>query len=119
MDAQKTLFLTVDEPLALDGGRSLAPTTVAYQTWGALNADRSNAVLIFHALSGDAHVAGLHEDGRAGWWDLMVGPGRAFDTDRYYIICANVLGGCKGSTGPSSRPGHRPGRTASTSRSSR
>ncbi len=102
LTAQKTLSLTVDEPLVLDGGRMLAPTTIAYQTWGELNADRSNAILIFHALSGDSHVAGEHEDGRAGWWDLMVGPGRAFDTDRFFIICANVLGGCKGSTGPSS-----------------
>jgi homoserine O-acetyltransferase/O-succinyltransferase len=99
---QKTLFQTVDEPVALDGGRTLAPTTIAYQTWGELNADRSNAILIFHALSGDAHVSGEHEDGRSGWWDLMVGPGRAFDTDRFFVICANVLGGCKGSTGPAS-----------------
>ncbi len=97
-----THFLTVDEPLVLDGGRTLAPTTIAYQTWGTLNAERSNGILIFHALSGDAHVAGEHEDGRSGWWDLMVGPGLAFDTDRYFVICANVLGGCKGSTGPAS-----------------
>ena len=102
MTTQRTLSHTFDEPLALDGGKTLAPYTVAYQTWGQLNADRSNAILIFHALSGDSHVAGLHEDGRTGWWDLMVGPGRAFDTDRYFIICANVLGGCKGSTGPGS-----------------
>ncbi len=93
MTAQKTLFLNVDTPLALDGGRSLASYTVAYQTWGQLNADRSNAILIFHALSGDSHVAGIHEDGRSGWWDLMVGPGCAFDTERYFIVCANVLGG--------------------------
>jgi homoserine O-acetyltransferase len=102
---QRTLFHTFDAPehsLALDGGQTLATNTVAYQTWGQLNADRANAILIFHALSGDSHVAGEHEDGRAGWWDLMVGPGRAFDTDRFFIICANVLGGCKGSTGPSS-----------------
>jgi homoserine O-acetyltransferase len=102
---QRTLFHTFDAPgdaLALDGGQALASYTVAYQTWGRLNTDRSNAILIFHALSGDSHVAGEHEDGRIGWWDLMVGPGRAFDTDRYFIICANVLGGCKGSTGPSS-----------------
>jgi homoserine O-acetyltransferase len=99
---QKTLILDVEEPLALDSGRTLGPTTIAYQTWGALNAERSNAILIFHALSGDAHVAGEHEDDRAGWWDLMVGPGLAFDTDRFFIMCANVLGGCKGSTGPSS-----------------
>jgi len=99
------LFHTFDAPgdaLALDGGRTLLPYTVAYQTWGELNADRSNAILIFHALSGDSHVSGRHEDGRSGWWDLMVGPGCAFDTDRYFIICANILGGCKGSTGPGS-----------------
>jgi homoserine O-acetyltransferase len=99
---QKTYFLNVEEPLALDGGRMLGPTTLAYQTWGELNAERSNAILIFHALSGDAHVSGEHEDGRSGWWDLMVGPGCAFDTDRFFVICANVLGGCKGSTGPAS-----------------
>jgi homoserine O-acetyltransferase len=102
---QRTLSHTFDAPehaLALDGGQTLAHYAVAYQTWGQLNADRSNAILIFHALSGDSHVSGVHEDGRIGWWDLMVGPARAFDTDRYFIICANVLGGCKGSTGPSS-----------------
>jgi homoserine O-acetyltransferase len=105
LNPQRTLFHTFDQPgdaLALDCGRTLTPYTVAYQTWGQLTADRSNAILIFHALSGDSHVAGTHEDGRSGWWDLMVGPGCAFDTDRYFIICANVLGGCKGSTGPSS-----------------
>ncbi len=102
MTKQKTYFLNVEEPLALDGGRMLGPTTLAYQTWGELNAERSNAILIFHALSGDAHVSGEHEDGRSGWWDLMVGPGCAFDTDRFFVICANVLGGCKGSTGPAS-----------------
>jgi homoserine O-acetyltransferase len=102
---QRTLFRTFDQPgdaLTLDCGRTLLPHTVAYQTWGALDAGRANAILIFHALSGDAHVSGIHEDGRTGWWDLMVGPGRAFDTDRYFVICANVLGGCKGSTGPGS-----------------
>jgi homoserine O-acetyltransferase len=99
---QRTLFHIFDEPLHLDGGRTLAPYTQAHQTWGQLNADRSNAILIFHALSGDAHVSGQHEDGRAGWWNLMVGPGAAIDTDRYFIVCANVLGGCKGSTGPAS-----------------
>ena len=102
LTAQKTLFHTFDKPLALDGGQTLASSTVAYQTWGRLNPDHSNAILIFHALSGDSHVSGEHEDGRIGWWDLMVGPGCAFDTDRFFVICANVLGGCKGSTGPSS-----------------
>jgi len=102
---QRTLFHTFDAPadaLLLDGGKTLSPYTVAYQTWGQLNAEHSNAILIFHALSGDSHVAGEHEDGRIGWWDLMVGPGCAFDTDRWFIICVNVLGGCKGSTGPAS-----------------
>ena len=103
MTVQRTQFVTFDqEPLALACGRSLPCHTVAYETWGTLNAARDNAILIFHALSGDAHVSGEHEDGRSGWWDLMVGPGRAFDTEKYFIICANVLGGCKGSTGPSS-----------------
>jgi homoserine O-acetyltransferase len=102
VNPQRTLFHTCDEPLALDCGRALAPYTLAYQTWGALNAERSNAILIFHALSGDAHVSGVHEDGRQGWWNLMVGPGCAFDTEEYFVICANVIGGCRGSTGPSS-----------------
>ncbi len=103
LNLQRILFHTFDAPgevLALDGGGTLPSYTLAYQTWGQLNADSSNAILIFHALSGDAHVAGTHEDGRTGWWDLMVGPGLAFDTDRFFIICANVLGGCRGSTGP-------------------
>jgi homoserine O-acetyltransferase len=99
---QRTLSHPCDDPLRLDSGRTLAPYTQAYQTWGQLDADRSNAILIFHALSGDAHVSGLHEDGRPGWWNLMVGPGCAFDTERYFIICGNVIGGCKGSTGPAS-----------------
>jgi homoserine O-acetyltransferase len=102
LTTQKTLFHTITEPLPLDGGGTFTPYTIAYQTWGELNADRSNAILIFHALSGDSHVAGIHEDGRTGWWDLMVGPGRAFDTDCYFIVCANTLGSCKGSTGPGS-----------------
>ena len=99
MTPQRTLTQSFGT-LALSSGKVLPSHTVAYQTWGTLNAEHSNAILIFHALSGDAHVSGVHEDGRTGWWDLMVGPGRAFDTDRYFVICANVLGGCKGSTGP-------------------
>lgn len=105
MNLQRTLthtFHTPETALTLDGGQTLSPYTLAYQTWGQLNPDRSNAILIFHALSGDSHVSGRHEDGRTGWWDLMVGPGLAFDTNRYFILCANVLGGCKGSTGPAS-----------------
>ncbi|MBN1641454.1 MAG: homoserine O-acetyltransferase [Anaerolineae bacterium] len=91
-------------PLALDCGRTLSPVTQAYETYGTLSPARDNAILIFHALSGDAHVAGYHtpEDRKPGWWDIMVGPGKPFDTDRYMVICANVIGGCKGSTGPAS-----------------
>ena len=89
--------------LALDAGVSLSPLTVAYQTYGALNRARSNAVLICHALTGDQHVANIHPlTGKRGWWDTMVGPGRPIDTDRYYVICSNVVGGCLGTTGPAS-----------------
>ncbi len=86
----------------LDCGESLSPVTVAYETYGRLNADRSNAVLVAHAFSGDAHAAGWHRgDRKPGWWHDMIGPGRAFDTDRFFIVCSNVLGGCRGTTGPS------------------
>ncbi len=91
------------QKLLLESGRQLGPITIAYETYGRLNKDRSNAILITHALSGDSHVAGYHQgETRPGWWDEMVGPGKAFDTNLYYIICSNVLGGCRGSTGPSS-----------------
>jgi homoserine O-acetyltransferase len=95
---------TFDTPLALDCGRSLSPVTQAYETYGELSPQRDNAILIFHALSGDAHVAGYHapDDPKPGWWDCLVGPGKPFDTDAYFIVCANVVGGCKGSTGPAS-----------------
>jgi homoserine O-acetyltransferase len=99
----QTQYYTFQESIPLDCGQSFGPITVAYQTYGLLNSDQSNAILICHALSGDSHVAGINaEDGRLGWWELMIGPGLAFDTDRYFIICSNVLGGCKGTTGPSS-----------------
>ncbi len=100
----ETQTWTFEAPLPLDCGRTLSPVTQAYETYGALNAARDNAIIIFHALSGDAHMAGYHtpEDRKPGWWDIMVGPGKPFDTDRYYLICANVIGGCKGSTGPAS-----------------
>jgi homoserine O-acetyltransferase len=89
--------------MALESGRTLGPITLAYETYGKLNRDRSNAVLVTHALSGDAHAAGWHEgDKDPGWWDDMIGPGKAFDTERYFVISSNVIGGCKGSTGPSS-----------------
>jgi homoserine O-acetyltransferase len=92
-----------DQPLHLDCGIDLAPFQIAYKTYGELNADRSNAILIFHALTGDQHVASIHPvTGKPGWWETMVGPGRPLDTDRYFIICTNVIGGCMGSTGPAS-----------------
>lgn len=94
-----------DVPLPLRSGAELPSFTLAYETYGTLNADRSNAILICHALSGDAHVAGRYSDDpmeAVGWWDDAVGPGKAFDTDRYFVICSNVIGGCQGSTGPSS-----------------
>ncbi len=90
------------EPMPLDSGETLGPIMLAYETYGELNEDRSNAVLILHALSGDAHAAGLTPDGKLGWWDDCIGPGKAFDTNKYFVICSNVLGGCQGSTGPGS-----------------
>lgn len=94
-----------DRPLVLASGAELSDVEVAYETYGELSRDGSNAVFICHALSGDAHAAGLHEGDdpeRPGWWDNIVGPGRPLDSDRFFIVCANVLGGCKGTTGPSS-----------------
>ena len=91
------------DTLALDCGQRLAPVQVAYETYGELNTRRSNAILILHAFSGDAHAAGISaETGKPGWWDNMIGPGKAFDTRCYYVISSNVLGGCGGTTGPSS-----------------
>ncbi len=96
-------FALPPDELTLDNGEKLGPITVAYETYGKLNDGRSNAILILHALSGDAHAAGFHEgDDKPGWWDDMIGPGRAFDTNKYFVICSNVLGGCRGTTGPSS-----------------
>ena len=90
-----------DGPLQLACGRSLAPFTIAYQAYGKLNRARSNAILVCHALSGDQFVLGTHPmTGRAGWWETMVGSGKPIDTDRYYVLCVNVVGGCMGSTGP-------------------
>jgi len=92
-----------DKPLRLDAGVDLGPFQIAYQTYGALNAERSNAVLVCHALTGDQHVFNVHPvTKKPGWWETMVGPGRPIDTDRYFVICANVIGGCMGSTGPAS-----------------
>lgn len=92
-----------DQPLAMDAGVQLSPFSVAYQTYGTLNAAKSNAILICHQLTGDQHVANDHPlTGKPGWWSSLVGPGRPIDTDRYFVICSNVLGGCMGTTGPAS-----------------
>lgn len=112
----ETRFLTygsADEPFVTAHGAALPSVTIAYESYGRLNADRSNAILLFHALSGSQHAAGTNKhvdglDGRwteemhTGWWDGFVGPGRALDTDKYFVLCANYLGGCYGSTGPCS-----------------
>jgi len=93
--------LVVPEPLALDSGATIGPTTIAYQTYGTLNADKSNAILICHALTGDQYVAEPHPvTGKPGWWSTLAGPGKVLDTDRYFLIATNVLGGCMGSSGP-------------------
>ncbi len=91
------------EEFVLESGVKLPELKVCYETYGELNERKSNAVLICHALSGDAHAAGFHQgDKKPGWWDDMIGPGKAFDTDKYFVICSNVIGGCKGSSGPNS-----------------
>jgi homoserine O-acetyltransferase len=98
-DRGRALFFRT--PLTLDCGRTLAPLTLAYQTYGELNRARSNAILVCHALSGDQFVTGTHPvTGRAGWWETMVGPGKPIDTNHYFVMCPNVIGGCMGSTGP-------------------
>ncbi len=98
----ETKFAQFDS-LTLDCGVTLSHVDVAYETYGELNRDKSNAVLIEHAFTGDAHAAGIDkETGKPGWWDNMIGPAKAFDTDKYFVVCANVLGGCRGTIGPSS-----------------
>jgi homoserine O-acetyltransferase len=93
-----------DDPMVLESGHQLGPIDIVYETYGRPNEDRSNAILICHALSGDHHAAGVHDphDRYTGWWDNMIGPGKGFDTNRYWVICSNIVGGCKGSTGPGS-----------------
>jgi homoserine O-acetyltransferase/O-succinyltransferase len=95
--------LTLPEPLPLDGGGTLASVEIGYETCGVLNAARDNAILICHALTGDQYVSGCHPlTGKAGWWERMVGPGKPIDTDRFHVICSNVIGSCMGSSGPAS-----------------
>ncbi|MCD4780978.1 MAG: homoserine O-acetyltransferase [Candidatus Omnitrophica bacterium] len=102
----ETQYYTCCDPpdeLVLQSGVKFGPITLAYETYGELNPEKSNAILVCHALSGDAHAAGYHEgDTKPGWWDVVIGPGKAIDTDKYFVISSNVIGGCKGSTGPSS-----------------
>lgn len=97
-----TQTMTLPGVMTLESGRTLSDIVVAYELYGTINAARDNVILICHALSGDAHAAGYHRgDGaRPGWWDTMIGPGKAFDTERYAVLCSNVLGGCRGTTGP-------------------
>ena len=103
---QTKMFRVVeqDKTLELECGKTLSPVDVAYETYGKLNEAGDNAVLICHALSGDAHVAGLNspDDKKSGWWDIMVGPGKGIDTNKYFVVCSNFLGGCSGTTGPGS-----------------
>lgn len=104
LELVRTYSLTFKDELFLESGRVLPRVTVAYETYGALNDDKSNALLICHALTGSAHAAGFHspEDDKPGWWNDMIGPGKAFDTNKYFVICSNILGSCYGTTGPSS-----------------
>jgi homoserine O-acetyltransferase len=92
------------DPMVLESGYKLGPVDIVYETYGRPNEDRSNAILICHALTGDHHAAGVHgpHDRYTGWWDNMIGPGKGFDTEKYWVICSNIVGGCKGSTGPGS-----------------
>ncbi len=99
----ETQCVTFDRQITLKSGEKLGPITVAYETYGTLNKEKSNAILVFHALTGDAHAAGFNKDAtKPGWWDDMIGEGKAFDTKKYFLISSNVLGGCKGTTGPAS-----------------
>ena len=101
---RKFLEFPNDRPVALDSGKTLQQVTIAYETWGQLNSDKSNAILLCHAWTGDSHAAGSAQDGQPtpGWWDGLVGSGCAIDTDKYFVVCTNSLGGCQGSTGPAS-----------------
>jgi len=98
-----TQYFKINASLALDNHENLEEVTIAYETYGKLNSQRNNTILICHALSGDAHAAGFHAGAnKPGWWEIMVGPGKAIDTNKYFVICSNILGSCMGTTGPSS-----------------
>ena len=100
----QTKYFNIEDKILLESGKEFGPIQVAYETYGTLNDDKDNAILLLHALTGDAHAAGYHDenDKKRGWWDDMVGPGKAFDTDKYFVISSNMLGGCSGTTGPCS-----------------
>ena len=102
VEKKEFTFAQSPDELQLDSGSKLGPVTLAYETYGTLNKDKSNVVLILHALSGDSHVAGYYkeDDDKPGWWDNMVGPGKGIDTDKYFVVCSNIIGSCMGSTGP-------------------
>jgi homoserine O-acetyltransferase len=103
VETQRVVLFTEDDPLVLESGETLAPVEVAYETYGTLAPGGSNAVFVCHALTGDAHAAGHHGDPeRPGWWDTLIGPGKPLDTNHLFVICPNLLGGCGGTTGPSS-----------------
>jgi homoserine O-acetyltransferase len=103
---EKKYFTFAEPPdsMVLESNARLGPITIAYETLGTLNEDKSNVILVLHALSGDSHIAGYYgeEDRKPGWWEIMVGPGKGIDTDKYFVICPNIIGSCMGSTGPSS-----------------
>ncbi|MCP4687935.1 MAG: homoserine O-acetyltransferase [Desulfobacterales bacterium] len=102
VERKSFIFAEPPNEMSLECGAKIGPLTIAYETCGELNEDKSNAILICHALSGDAHVAGYYneEDPKPGWWDIMVGPGKGIDTDQYFVVCSNIIGSCMGSTGP-------------------
>lgn len=103
VETKRVVLFDEATPLVLDSGATLAPVEVAYETYGELDAAGANAVFVCHALTGDAHAAGHHGDrARVGWWDNLIGPGKPLDTETYFVVCANLLGGCQGTTGPSS-----------------
>lgn len=106
VDTVETQYFTFAQPpneLPLELGEKLGPITLAYETYGELNKDKTNAILVLHALSGDSHAAGWHKNSKnPGWWHELIGPGKGIDTNQYFVVCSNVIGGCKGSTGPSS-----------------
>jgi len=97
-------FAVPPEKLKLESGSSIGPVTIAYETCGEMNKEKSNVILVLHALSGDSHMAGYYDpkDSKPGWWDIMVGPGKGIDTDQYFVVCSNIIGSCVGTTGPSS-----------------